>query len=76
MALRGGTLGEDDPETMRATHNLAMAFQDAGRYEQAIILLERTLGRRKSPRFDPTELIESLNDLAVAGPTCPCGLLC
>ncbi len=67
VALRGGTLGEDDPETMRATHYLAMAFQDAGRYEQAIILLERTLARRKGRQDpDPTELIESLNDLAVA----------
>ena len=67
VALRGAALGEDDPETLRATHNLAMAVQDAGRYEQAIVLLERTLARRKARRdSDPTELIESLNDLAVA----------
>ena len=60
-------LGEDHPETVRALHNLAMAFQDAGRLDQAISLLERTLARRKAvDDGDPSELIESLNDLAVA----------
>ena len=60
-------LGEQHPETVRALYNLAMAFQDAGRLDQAISLLERTLARRKARNDgDPAELIESLNDLAVA----------
>ena len=62
-----GSLGEDHPETVQALHNLAMAYQDAGRLDQAIVLLERTLARRKASRIrDPSELIESMNDLAVA----------
>ncbi len=65
--LRGGSLGEEHPETVRANHNLAMAFQDAGRLDEAIVLLERTLAWRKARQNpNPSELIESLNDLAVA----------
>jgi tetratricopeptide (TPR) repeat protein len=67
LAIRVRTLGEDHTETVRALHNLAMAYQDSGRLDQAIILLEQTLARRKScPHGDPSGLIESMNDLAVA----------
>ena len=42
-------------------------FRMPGRFDQAIVLLEQTLARRKARQEgDPSELIESLNDLAVA----------
>ena len=67
VALRSSGLGEAHPETVRALQNLAMAFQDSGRFDQAIDLLEQTLKHRQARQEgNPSELIESLNDLAVA----------
>ena len=48
VALRRRILGEDHAETVQAFHNLAMAYQDAGRFDAAIDLLERNPGTAKS----------------------------
>ncbi len=65
--LRRETLGEDHPDTLAAMHNLAMAYQDAGEYDQAIPILEVTLAKRTDKLGgDHADTIESMNDLAVA----------
>ena len=37
-ALRSRSLGEDHAETVQALHNLALAYQDSGQLDQAIVL--------------------------------------
>ena len=40
-------LGADHPETLRTRNNLALAYRDAGRLDEAIPLFERTLADRE-----------------------------
>jgi tetratricopeptide (TPR) repeat protein len=40
-------LGAEDPETLKTSNSLALAYQDAGRTAEAVVLHERTLARRK-----------------------------
>jgi tetratricopeptide (TPR) repeat protein/tRNA A-37 threonylcarbamoyl transferase component Bud32 len=67
LNLRRRGLGDDHPDTLKALHHLAMAYQDAGRLDMAIPILERTLSQRKAQLgSDHEDVIESMNDLAVA----------
>ncbi len=65
--LRRQRLGPDHPETLKSLQNLAMAYQDAGRIDEAIPILEATLARRTARLGgEHDDMIESMNDLAVA----------
>jgi tetratricopeptide (TPR) repeat protein len=67
LTIRRQGLGEDHPETLDSMNNVAMAYQDAGRLDQAIPLLEVTLAKRKALLGDHhVDTLESMNDLAVA----------
>ena len=58
LSLRRQQLGDDHADTLASLHNLAMAYQDGGRLDQAIPILEATLAeaprqaRRRSRRHD------------------------
>jgi len=63
----GETLGEDDPETLTACNNLAMAYQDAGRLTEAIRLFKQTLADREQVLGDDHAMtLTSRNNLAGA----------
>ena len=47
LSLRREKLGEDEPATLDSMNNLAMAYYDAGRLDQAIPMLESTLEKRR-----------------------------
>jgi serine/threonine-protein kinase len=67
LDLRRGMLGEDHPDTLDSMNNLAMAYHDAGRFDKAIPLLEKTLhGRRARLGEKHADTVETMNDLAVA----------
>jgi serine/threonine protein kinase len=67
LEIRRRQLGEDHSETLESCQNLAMAYQDAGRLDQAIPILHATLERRRATLgYDHVDTIESMNDLAVA----------
>jgi len=66
-ALRREKLGEDHVDTLKALHNLARAYEDAGRLDKAIPLMETTLAKRRAKLGDQhAGTIDSMNDLAVA----------
>ena len=65
--IRRAQLGEDHPETLESMDNLAMAYQDAGRLDKAIPILEVALAKRRDKLGDEhADTLESMNDLAVA----------
>ena len=65
--VRRERLGADHSDTLASMNQLAMAYQDAGRFDQAIPLLETTLEKRRTKLgADHSDTIESMNDLAVA----------
>ncbi len=67
LDIRHYQLGKDHPETLESCQNLAMAYQDAGRFDRAIPILADTLSRRQAALGDDhVDTIESMNDLAVA----------
>jgi len=67
VALRREKLGEDHVDTLKASHNLARAYEDAGRLDQAIPIMEATLAKRRAKLGDQNSgTIDSMNDLAVA----------
>ena len=45
-------LGDDQPATLSALHNVAMLYADQGRYERAEVLLQRTLRLRRQELGD------------------------
>jgi eukaryotic-like serine/threonine-protein kinase len=65
--IRRDHLGEDHPDTLESMDNLAMAYQDAGRLDQAIPILAVALAKRRE-KLGPehADTLESMNDLAVA----------
>jgi tetratricopeptide (TPR) repeat protein len=60
-------LGETHPDTLTARNNLALAYRDAGRLDEAIPLCERTLADRERV-LDEThpDTLGSRNNLALA----------
>jgi serine/threonine protein kinase len=67
LNLRRAQLGDDHPDTLASMNNLAMAYQDGGRFDKAIPVLEETLTRRRRRLGDDNaSTIETMNDLAVA----------
>jgi serine/threonine protein kinase len=65
--LRREHLGENHRDTLTSMDDLAMAYQDAGRLDQALPILESVLEkRRRELGADHPEFLESMNDLAVA----------
>jgi eukaryotic-like serine/threonine-protein kinase len=67
MNVRRERLGADHSDTLASMNLLAMAHQDAGRFDKAIPLLETTLEKRRTKLgADHFDTIESMNDLAVA----------
>ena len=67
LEIRIRHLGPDHADTLESCQNLAMAYQDEGRFDQAIPLLKTTLERRRATLGDNhPDTIESINDLAVA----------
>ena len=47
LAARERVLGPDHPDTLHSRNNLALAYQEAGRLDEAIPLLEQTLAARE-----------------------------
>ncbi len=67
LEIRLHQMGADHSETLESCQNLAMVYQDEGRLDRAIPLLELTLERRRATLGDDhVNTIESMNDLAVA----------
>jgi serine/threonine protein kinase len=67
LILRRAQFGDDHPDTLASMNNLAMAYQDAGRFDKAIPVLETTLEKRRANLGeDHADTIETMNDLAVA----------
>jgi tetratricopeptide (TPR) repeat protein len=67
LAMRRQRLGQDHPETLESCQDLAMSYQDGGRLDLALPILEDTLSRRRATLGDEhADTLESLNDLAVA----------
>jgi non-specific serine/threonine protein kinase/serine/threonine-protein kinase len=66
VALRRQALGQDHPDTLAASGNLAHFYMDVGRVDEAIALLADSLARRQAGLGpDHPETITSKNDLAV-----------
>ena len=64
-----GVLGEDPPSTLTSRNNLALAYQDAGRLDEAIPLYERTLADfERVLGEDPPRTLTSRNNLALCLP--------
>jgi serine/threonine protein kinase/tetratricopeptide (TPR) repeat protein len=55
--------GPDHPQTLVSVHNLALAYKDAGKLDEAISLLKQVLEKRKTA-FGPDDGV--MNDLAEA----------
>jgi tetratricopeptide (TPR) repeat protein len=65
VAISRKELGPDDPETLTAMHNLAMAYQIAGKPELATALSEETFKRRKEKLgADDPETLRSMGEFA------------
>ena len=63
----GDTLGPDHPSTLASRHNLASAYQDAGRLNDAIALYEQNLeDRARTLGPDHRDTLTSRNNLASA----------
>jgi eukaryotic-like serine/threonine-protein kinase len=66
-ALRTAELGRDHPEALRTTSDLADAYREAGRANDAIPLHEKTLALRKTKLGpDHPETLVNMNNLADA----------
>jgi hypothetical protein len=64
-ALDARHRGPDDPETLRSMNNLALSYQELGRYDQARKLHEATLALRKAKLGpDHRETLRSMSHLA------------
>src|SRR5664280_839675 len=60
-------LGADHPDTLTSRGNLASAYQDAGRREEALVLFERTLAdSERRLGADHPDTLTSRNNLALA----------
>jgi tetratricopeptide (TPR) repeat protein len=67
LADRERALGPDDPDTLAARNNLAVAYQTAGRIDEAIALHEQALADRERVRGpDHPGTLNSRSNLAVA----------
>ena len=67
LAARERVLGPDHPDTLKSRNNLAIAYQDAGRTDEAISLARADPGRpRTRPGPGPPRHPESRNNLAIA----------
>ena len=67
LADRERTLGPDDPDTLAARNNLAVAYQTAGRIDEAIALHEQALADRERVLGpDHPGTLNSRSNLAVA----------
>ena len=67
--LRSDQLGPNHPDTLTSMNNLALAYKDAGNFNEALPLYEETLEKRKA-RLDPDhpDTLTSMNNLAMAHP--------
>jgi eukaryotic-like serine/threonine-protein kinase len=67
VALRRQALGPDHYETLKSMNNLALAYQDAGRFSDALPLLEKARQEMKAHfgSNDPNTL-QAMNNLALA----------
>ena len=67
LAARERVLGPDHPNTLHSRNNLAIAYQDAGRLDEAISLHEQTLAARERVLGpDHPDTLTSRNNLATA----------
>ena len=67
LAARERVLGPDHPDTLHSRNNLAIAYQDAGRTDEAITLHEQTLAARERVLGpDHPDTLASRNNLAIA----------
>jgi hypothetical protein len=67
LAARERILGSDHPHTLISRHNLAIAYQGAGRADEAVSLLEQTLAaRERTLGPDHPETLQSRRRLAAA----------
>ena len=67
LLIRRDQLGDDHPDTLESMSNLAKAYQDAGRLDKAIPILELALAKRRDKLGEEhADTLESMNDLAVA----------
>ena len=67
LAARERVLGPDHPDTLNSRHNLAIAYQAAGRTEEAISLHEQTLAAHERVLGpDHPDTLPSRNNLALA----------
>ena len=67
LAARERVLGPDHPDTLTSRNNLAVAYQDAGRLDEAISLHEQTLAARERVLGpDHPDTLASRNNLALA----------
>jgi hypothetical protein len=66
-ATRQASLGPDHPDTLSSMGNLAVAYQDAGKWDLALPLLKETLKLRKAKLGPEHPLtLNSMNNLAMA----------
>jgi tetratricopeptide (TPR) repeat protein len=67
VADRTRILGRFHPETVTARHNLAGAYQDAGRLQDSVHMFEQVLAdQQRVLNHAPTSTLRSRNNLAVA----------
>ena len=67
LAAYERVLGPDHPDTLDSRNNLATAYQDAGRLDEAISLHEQTLADRERVLGpDHPDTLHSRHSLAVA----------
>ena len=63
--MRTAKLGPDHPDTLSSMQNLACAYDDLGRYGDALALFEETLALRKAKLGpDHPDTLRTMNDLA------------
>jgi len=65
LALRRQVVGLDHPDTLASMNNLAVAYHDAGRYTDALLLLEEIL-KRTMDKLGPEhpDTLRAMNNLA------------
>ena len=63
----GRRLGPDHPDTLTSRNNLALAYADAGRLDEAILLHEKSLeARERVLGPEHPDSLASRNNLAIA----------